>query len=242
MGETDRHRTLVDYLKWVLEWLFHEQLCTVYANLNFYQTDNDTEHPLAPDIAVIKGVNAPDFRGLTSWRVGTTGPAPQVVFEIASAGTWKTDLEEKPLRYAQMGVSEYYAYDPNVPLLPRSEGRRLRGWQLDHRVSEMSIGSGGRLWSPQLTSFLVPEKEYLRLYDRHGHMLLTRDEAADRRADMEALARREADRRANMEAKRADAQARRAQIEAERADREALARQLLEEKLRSLGIDPDQIV
>lgn len=50
-----------------------------------------------------------------------------------------------------------------------------------------------------LDSWLVPDEQYLRLYDNHGQLRLTREEA---------------------EAKRADA---------------------LAEKLRSLGIDPDQL-
>jgi hypothetical protein len=63
----------------------------------------------------------------------------------------------------------------------------------------MPVDVSGRLWSPSLDSFLVPEREYLRLYDRNGQPRLTEAEAEARRA-------------------------------------EALA-----EKLRSLGIDPDQV-
>ncbi len=61
-------------------------------------------------------------------------------------------------------------------------------------MSELPVDAGGRLWSPSLDSFLVPEREYLRLYDRNGQRRLTEAEA------------------------------------------EALA-----EKLRSLGVDPDQV-
>ena len=70
MGETAIHDWLVDYLKQVLRWLFREQSCAIYANLNFYQTAQYKEEPLAPDLAVIKGS---DFQFVTSWRVGQTG-------------------------------------------------------------------------------------------------------------------------------------------------------------------------
>jgi hypothetical protein len=56
MGETAIHAYLVRYLVLVLQWLFHEQVCAIYDNLNFYQTRNPKEYPLAPDIAVIKGI------------------------------------------------------------------------------------------------------------------------------------------------------------------------------------------
>ncbi len=203
MGETSVHATLVHYLIEVLKWLFRGQVCAVYENLNFYQTSNPREYPLAPDIVVIKGV---EFQHVRSWRVGKTGPAPQVVFEIASEETWKKDLDEKPMKYALMGVQEYFAYDPNEPPLRRDTSRRLFGWQLDKGRPEMPVDPDGRLWSPHLDSFLIPDMDYLRLCERNGQLRLTEAEA-------EAEARR--------------AEARRV---------EALA-----EKLRSLGIDPNQV-
>ena len=57
MGETSVHAALVHYLVEVLTWLFHDQRYALYENLNFYQTTNSKEYPLAPDIAVIKGID-----------------------------------------------------------------------------------------------------------------------------------------------------------------------------------------
>ena len=93
-GETAFHRAPVHYLIEVLTWLFHGQVCAIHGNLNMYQTDNTEEYPVAPDVAVIKGVDyQPTIR---SWRVGKSVPAPQVVFEIASEETWKKDLTQNP--------------------------------------------------------------------------------------------------------------------------------------------------
>jgi Uma2 family endonuclease len=212
MGETPLHATLIRYLMLVLLKLFEGQRCAVYENFNFYQTPNPNEYPLAPDIAVIKGV---DYRDdIRSWRVGKTGPSPHVVFEIASEETWKKDLLEKPLRYAQMGVQEYLAYDPNEPPLRRGDSRRLFGWHLTHNGAQpLPSGPDGRLWSTQLDSFLIPDGQWLRLTDKDGLPRLTQAEAADRRAETAV--------------RRAEAEARRAET--------------LAEKLRSLGIDPDQL-
>ncbi len=206
MGETSDHSMLVRYLMEVLTYFFEGQACAVYENLNFYQTDYYKEEPLAPDIAVIIGVA---FRRTRSWRVGKSGPASQVVFEIASKETWNKDLKEKPAKYAQMGVQEYFAYDPNDPPLHRKPASGLRGGRLDpltHQMRELSLRPDGTLWSMYLESFLVPDGPYLRLHDQYGQRCLTKAEAEARRAE-------EAERRA-----------------------EALA-----ERLRSLGIDPDQI-
>src|SRR5579884_1526157 len=186
MGEPAAHSSLAHYLVNVLKWLFDGKSCTVFNNLNFYQTDNPYEYPMEPDVAVIKGV---EIQKVRSWRVGKSGPAPQVVFEIASEETWKKDLEEKPKRYAQMGVREYFAYDPNEPLLPQSKYRRLFGWQLDEEagvMKEMPVGPDGSLWSAELNSWLVPDKELLRLYAPDGQMRLTRGEAEALNARAEA--------------------------------------------------------
>jgi hypothetical protein len=151
------------------------------------------------------------------------------VFEIASKETWNKDLQEKPAKYAQMGVQEYFAYDPNDPPIQRGSSR-LSGWRLDpviHQMREMPLRADGSLWSIHLESLLLPDGPYLRLYDSHGQRRLTKAEAEERRADAEAEARQ-------VEARRAEAEAEARQAEAKRAD--ALA-----EKLRSLGIDPNQI-
>ena len=101
MGETSWHATLIDYLKAVLHWLFRGQACAIYDNLNFYQTRDPMEYPVAPDLAVIKGI---EFRHVKSWALSSSELPPQVVFEILSEETWKKDLQEKPRKYARMGV------------------------------------------------------------------------------------------------------------------------------------------
>jgi hypothetical protein len=249
MGETVPHADLIDYLKLVLAWLFHEHLCAIYENFNFYQTRNRDEKPLAPDLAVIKGITQ---RPMRSWRVGVHGPAPHVVFEIASEDTWKRDLEEKPDRYAMMGVQEYFAYDPNEPPVRQREPFRLFGWYLDKDtglMQKMLPGPDGRLWSRHLDSLLVPDGAYLRLYDRHGNLRLTQGEAADRRAEAEAQARRFAERQADAEAqarlfaeRRADAEAQARQAAERRAEAEAEKLRIIAEKLRALGIDPEHLI
>src|SRR5947209_6804501 len=128
MGETAFHAALVRYLVGVLTWLFQGQTCAIHENLNIYQTANQYEYPLAPDVAIFKGMV---YQLIRSWKVGKTGPAPHVVFEIASEETWKKDVEEKPLRYALMGVEEYFFYDPDDSPHWRHTRRRLLGWQFN---------------------------------------------------------------------------------------------------------------
>ena len=248
MGVSPQHAALVHYLMEVLTWLFQDRLCAIYENYNFYQTNNKGEKPLAPDIAVIKGAG---YLLVRSWRIGVTGPAPQVVFEIASEETWMRDLLEKPDRYGRMGVQEYFAYDPNLPPLRRNEPYRLFGWQVDKEsglMQKMEPGPDGRLWSQHLESLLVPDEAFLRLYDHAGNLRLTRSEVAEKRAKDEARSRHFAERRAQAEAQARQAAERRVQAEIQarqeverRVQAEAEKNRILVEQLRALGIDPEQL-
>jgi Uma2 family endonuclease len=184
MGETSFHADLVHYLMDVLRWLLREQDCAIHENLNFYHTSDEREYPIAPDIAVIRGVA---YRYLRSWTIEATGPAPQVVFEIASKETWRNDLLEKPLKYAYIGVQEYFLYDPETPQNMKSRGRRLIGWRLNQAtgaMEELLPNSQGWLWSNQLDSFLVPDGVRLRLYDSNYQLRLTGEEARQQRTRM----------------------------------------------------------
>ena len=248
-GEPIEHSRLVHYLVDVLDQLFRGQRCVVHKNLNFYHTSDPNEYPMDPDIAVIKGADR--HLSLRSWKIGKTGPAPQVIFEIGQEETWKRDLEEGPMRCARMGVEEYYVYDPQDLPLGGEAGRRLFGWQLDKErgeMREMALRPDGALWSPHLESLLVSDGEYMRLYDTHWQLRLTQAEAEAQRAEEEARrAAMEAEAR-RAETRRAEAEARRAVMEAEArraAERQAKAQirraEMLAEKLRSLGIDLDQL-
>lgn len=256
MGETGWHSRLIHYLFEVLSWLFHDQTCTIYDNLNFYLTRDKMEYPIAPDLAVIKGVSSEYVR---SWSPDSIGIPPHVVFEILSEETWKKDVREKPAKYTNLGVQEYFAYDPYEPPISRATAKRLFGYRLDGRrqqMVEIQPDAQGRLWSEQLQCWLVPEGKYLRLYDRQYQLCLTEAQAqtllrrqAAAQAARETRQAAEARKQAAREARRAEEEARRAEeaiqqaAQARRAEEEARRQaQALAEKLRALGIDPDEVV
>lgn len=195
MGDTTLHVTLIQYLLLVLQWLMRDEICAIHHNLNFYQTNRRKEYPVAPDIVVIKGV---PHRYLTSWSVGKTGPAPNAIIEVASKRTWRKDVFKKPAIYANMGVREYFTYDPNRPPAWKGINSRLLGWRLDESTSHYQAikpDARDRLWSEELASWLVPDTDYLRLYDVHDQLRLTGEEAwmqeaEEAEAKAEALARK----------------------------------------------------
>jgi Uma2 family endonuclease len=239
LGQTTWHSRLVSYLWDVLRWQFQD--CTIYKNLNFYQTLDRMEYPIAPDLAVLKGIA---FEYVRSWTVGRSGPAPNVTFEILAEETWKKNLHEKPWKYASMGVQEYFAYDPHKPPISQDTAKRLFGWQLDTKrreMVEMIPNAEGWLWSEQLDSWLVLDGIHLRLYDREHQMRLTTVEAYTKLAEEATKRSVEFSRQAD-EAVRRTEEARRPQEAIKRADEVTRRVQAYEEKLRALGIDPDEVV
>ncbi|MBN9388050.1 MAG: Uma2 family endonuclease [Chloroflexi bacterium] len=222
------HYLVIQYLIVVLQWIFQGKGIGVVSNVNFYQTANPRETPISPDIAVVEGL--PENRkpeDKSSYYVGETSPAPRVVFEIASKETWRQDLEEKPARYSAMGVSEYFVYAPNEQTVWTRQWRahnRLIGWHRNAASGEFELvkkDANDHLWSEELASWLVVEPAGLRLYDANGQLRLTESEALQQ----------------NLAAERS-----RAEAERHRANLADLQKQKLAEKLKELGINPEELL
>jgi Uma2 family endonuclease len=181
MGESAAQTDLIHYLRDVLTVLYLSQTWFIACNLNIYMTGKYKEAPIVPDLAVFKDVVLIRTQRLQlrSWKMWQTGrPAPSVTFEISSDTTWLKDLEDKPAQYAKLGVTEYFAYDPNEPQEWRDKTKRLRGWRYQASdtgidIIELSPNEQGWLWSDELDSWLVPDVEYLRLYTKDKTRRLT---------------------------------------------------------------------
>lgn len=193
MGESPAQSQLLLYLVQVLTWLYRAEQWFVVSNLNIYRQRRRYEYPLAPDVAVFKGVVVPsaNLRTYRSWRMYEPDrPAPQVVFEISSDTTWHDDLEQKPAKYGELGVREYFAYDPNDPPYWTHAGIPLRGWRYDGgQPRELAPDARGWLWSEELHSWLVPDGALLRLYDQQGQQRLTEAEAEHAAREAERAAK-----------------------------------------------------
>lgn len=61
-----------------------------------------------------------------TYKIWVEGKAPDVVIETTSRRTRRKDIEEKPSLYAQLGVKEYFLFDPHGEYLdPPLQGHRL---------------------------------------------------------------------------------------------------------------------
>jgi Uma2 family endonuclease len=201
MDETDIHRKLMIALLHALEEHFRDA-AKVYVSGNifvYYLDENGKRQSVSPDIFVVFGVAKKDRR---TYKIDAEGKAPQVVIELTSSSTKAEDIVLKHYIYANLGVQEYFLFDPySETMRPSLRGFRLKG-------GEYTPMAGTRLRSEVLGLELAVEKGRLRLYDpKIGARLRTPQEAeADRRA-AEKNAAKELKARREAEAKAARAEA-----------------------------------
>lgn len=175
VGETDFHIAVIFYLRQALRFVFR-QATDVYvaANMLFYYEEGNNTVYKVPDVFVVKGVPKHDRRTYKLWEEGA---APSVVFEITSRSTRWEDTGDKKGLYAELGIREYFLFDPlNEYLKPR-----FQGFKLEHGgYQPMRLAKDGTLISRELNLILKPDGHLLRLIDlQSGKTVPTLDEAMD---------------------------------------------------------------
>jgi Uma2 family endonuclease len=98
------------------------QQATVLGNRYLYYSQGYPQLRVAPDVMVIFGV-APG--GRDNYKIWEEGQVPAVIFEITSPSTRSQDDSFKKILYAQLGVQEYWQFDPKAEWI----ADQLRGYQ-----------------------------------------------------------------------------------------------------------------
>ena len=139
----------------------------VCCDINVYYRKGDRRAVVAPDVAVAFGVDAATQETEHTFRVWDTGAAPCFALEIASPTTIDVDLHEKPAKYAELGVAEYWRLDPTGGDLldpPLQAERRVSGrWAAIEVTADAGGGLRGR--SDVLGLDLCWQPPKLRLFD-----------------------------------------------------------------------------
>ena len=171
MAETDLHRDLMIELIEQLKTHFQDDpQVYVSGNMLLYYEQGNAKKRLAPDVFVVRGVPKHQRRVYKLWEEGR---APDAVFEISSRGTWGEDLQTKWRRYAQMGVREYFIFDPEYDYLEPA----LNAYRLVNGEYKLMKALGGVVMSKMLGLELVDTGKTLRLRNPiTGQFLPTRRE------------------------------------------------------------------
>lgn len=249
LGETDPHEINVMYVSSVLRARYRNRRDVyVSAYLNFYYRkgqpyEDYRQKMLQPDVMVAFGVDGEWRDNWLMWEEG--GRVPDFILEVTSPSTASIDRGRKHDAYAQLGVKEYFRYDPRAAL-PEAvfQGFRL----VDGVYRGLPLGEFGHARRPTLHSDLlglsfhhIQGWKSVRLYDPETRQYLrSLTEAEDRilqieqytdeveqRADAsdaramaaEAQAAQERRKAAQERRKAAKAQARVAELEAQLRER-----------------------
>ncbi|MDY6785496.1 MAG: Uma2 family endonuclease [Cyanobacteriota bacterium] len=222
-------------------WMF------IAIDINLYYDARNTLRYKRPDWFVAVGVprlwNGTDMRySYVTWHESSN---PLVVVELLSPGTAKEDLgeaeqkEEIPSKwevYEQiLRIPYYIVYDRRTSELRffRLVGARYQEQPLNINppqiwIPELALGLG--LWQGDYEGI---SRVWLRWCDEEGNWIPTDAEAESQRAEAESQRAEAESQRAEAESQRAEAESQRAEVERQRAER-------LAERLRQLGIDPEE--
>lgn len=162
----------------------------VNGNTFIYYVEGNPRRSVSPDCYVVFGLSeaAEDslsLEGNNTYLLWEVGKAPDFVLEIGSESTGDVDTGRKRELYAELGVTEYWRYDPTggefygEPLV----GERLADGA--YQRIEMSHESDGRVWghSDVLNLDLWWDDGELRLWDPLSERWLLSHEEEKERAD-----------------------------------------------------------
>lgn len=164
---------------------------TVLADQFMYYAQGFPRMRVAPDVMVIFDV-APG--GRDNYKIWEEGQVPKVIFEMTSEGTKNKDQEFKKTLYEQLGVFEYWLFDPRGEWI----SGQLKGYRLEEDTYKLI--TDGR--SEPLQLRLVVEGEFIGFYrEDNGEKLLIPDELAEAVREKDAQLASTEQRLAEMEAK-----------------------------------------
>lgn len=208
LAETQQHVLAILMALALLRLYLQEQPAVVFADQYLYYIEGNPRARVAPDVMVVFDIEKRLYANYKIWEGQQT---PAIIFEVTSAGTKETDWTFKKTLYEQLGVTEYWLFDPYGEWVTE----QLQGY----RLNEDGVYKPIRNNCSEVLQLKLQAEEYLIGFYRldNGEKLLTPEELYS----------------ANLAAnQRAEQETQRAEQEKARADR-------LAEKLRQLGVNLD---
>ena len=189
MPESETHFPILSYWHGALYARYKAQarrVCVLADLLLLVDRDVGTA-AVVPDVAVAFDVDPGDR---LSFKVWEEPKAPDLVLEVLSKRTWRVDVFHKPDLYADLGVKEYWIFDPRGIRRggPALEGWRLRAGGVHEPLPLLATGSGH---SELLGLEIVPDGRNVWLRDPktgevlpdHARALELREQAERARSD-----------------------------------------------------------
>ncbi len=175
MAETQVHILQMMALYTMLRLFYQPRGIFLVANIFLYYREGDPKARKSPDIMAVKGVAVGPLR--RSFKVWVEKAVPCWVLELTSKKTAKEDRVAKMQVYQELGIHEYFLFDPLDEYLPE----QLMGYRLvEGAYQKLKAERDGALVSEELPLRMVPSGKELLLYSLEtGERLLNPDEAYD---------------------------------------------------------------
>lgn len=202
----------------------------IAADLFWYPVEGENTIRLAPDVMVALGRPKGKRGSYKQWQEGNI--APQVVFEILSPSNRPLEMSRKLQFYEQYGVLEYYIYDPenfSFSACVRSDTQSA--------LIDMCETEWGNCTSPLLgISFYWDSEAELEIKDPQGKPFLAYQDWLELQSKAKTM-----ELELEAEKQKVMTESQRAEAEKQRAESEKRHAEMLAQKLRELGINPDDL-
>ncbi|MBE9162388.1 Uma2 family endonuclease [Tychonema sp. LEGE 06208] len=238
------------------------------SDLNLYYDSNHLNWYKRPDWYLVVGVSRfyqdRDLR--QSYVIWDEAVNPLIAIEFLSPGTEDEDLgltESAPNKPpTKWQVYERILQIPYYFVFSKYNNQ-LRVFRLIGNRYREQLLTGSRFWIPEIQlslglwegAFLQNERLWLRWYDINGNLVLTPEEFERQRAQLESqraelesqraeFERQQAQierQQAESERQRAESERQRAESERQRAESEKYRANQLADRLRAMGINPDEL-
>ncbi|MFN6140810.1 MAG: Uma2 family endonuclease [Pseudanabaena sp.] len=220
LAETQEHSWAILMTLTLLSQYLTGKQAVVFANQFFYYIEKKPTARVAPDVMVIFDIPVKMYGNYKLWEDQQT---PAIIFEMTSKGTKETDLNFKKTLYEQLGIQEYWLFDPYGEWIPE----QLRGYRLNDEGLYKPIKDN---CSEVLQLRLQPDGYLLSFYRLDNNQkLLTPDELL--------LASQEARQQVEEAMQQVEEATRQAQDAMQQAQAEKSRADRLAEKLRQLGVE-----
>ena len=231
MSEGDYHGDVLDYAKGALRARFdgHE----VYASTDkfLFLEEGNRRAAVVPDVLVAFGPPSGPRQSYKHWE---EGKAPDFVLEVLSADNWRNDIERKPALCAELGVREYWTFDPRR--VRTDGGPALEGWRLGRSGTRTPIAPSpsGESRSDVLGLDLFVSGRLLRFRDPATGEILPDHVESEAMRRQETALRTAAESRADAAETRASVAESQAVAAKERLAEETAAREAAERRIEEL--------
>ncbi|MEE3720023.1 Uma2 family endonuclease [Tumidithrix elongata RA019] len=227
LAETQQHVLAILMTLMVLRLYLQEQQAVVFADQFLYYIEGKPRARVAPDVMVVFDIEKRLYPNYKIWEGQQT---PAIIFEVTSAGTKEVDWNFKKTLYEQLGVTEYWLFDPYGEWVPK----QLQGYRLNEDGIYKPIADN----CSEVLQLKLQAEEYLIGFYRldNGEKLQTLEEL-DKTVQEAKQRAEQADQRAEQADQRAEQEAQKAEQERIKAEQERLRADRLAEKLRQLGVE-----